>query len=40
MRKKNYINRKKLKRKRKKQTQKGRGFGNGFKLLYSIDKQW
>ena len=25
---------------RKKYIQKGKGFGDGFKLLYSISKQW
>ena len=34
-----YINKKKFKRKKRK-TQKRRGFGDGFKLLYSIGKQW
>ena len=41
MRKKNYINKKKFKRKkRRKQLIRGRGFADGFKLLYSIGKQW
>ena len=41
MRKKNYINKKKFKRKkRRKQVIRGRGFADGFKLLYSLGKQW
>ena len=41
MRKKSYINKKKFKRKkRRKRTIRGRGFADGFKLLYSIGKQW
>ena len=36
-----FINRKKPKReKRKYKTQKSKGFGDPFKLLYSIGKQW
>ena len=36
-----FINRKKPKRKKRKyKTQKGKGFGDPFKLLYSIGKQW
>ena len=36
-----YINKKKLKRKRRKyKAQEGKGFGNRFKVLYSIGKQW
>ena len=36
-----FVNKKKPKRKKTKyKTQKGKGFGDGFKLLYSIGKQW
>ena len=37
-----FVNKKKPKRKKKRKhkTQKGKGFGDGFKLLYSIGKQW
>ena len=37
-----YINRKKSKKKnkRKYKTKRGKGFGDGFKLLYSLGKQW
>ena len=36
-----FVNKKKPKRKKRKcKTQKGKGFGDGFKLLYSIGKQW
>ena len=36
-----FINRKKPKRKKRKyKTQKSKGFGDPFKLLYSIGKQW
>ena len=36
-----FINRKKPKRKKGKyKTQKGEGFGDPFKLLYSVGKQW
>ena len=36
-----FINRKKPKRKKRKyKTQKRKGFGDSFKLLYSVSKQW
>ena len=37
-----FINRKKSKRKNKKiyETKRGKGFGDRFKLLYSLGKQW
>ena len=34
------INKRKFKRRKRKKTQKGKGFGDGFKLLYSTGKQW
>ena len=35
-----YIKKKFKRNKRKYKNQKGKGFGDGFKLLYSIGKQW
>ena len=36
-----FINRKKSKRKKKKyKTKRDKGFGDGFKLLYSLGKHW
>ena len=37
-----FINRKKSKKrnKRKYKTKRGKGFGNAFKLIYSIGNQW
>ena len=35
-----FINRKKSKRKKKYKTKRDKGFGDGFKLLYSLEKQW
>ena len=37
-----FTNRKKSKRKNKKiyKTNRGKGFGDGFKLLYLLGKQW
>ena len=35
-----YVNSKKTRKRKKNNKKHGKGFGDGFKLLYSLGKQW